>query len=888
MADTRNVQRTEKRPEAKAQSPRDLGKAKSARVFEQFKKNLGQPQLNVADLGPLAQLFMRGLSGHFAQLAEKNGLIPDGEVVQAYKELRTRHQKDQILAKPFEGLDRNNGELDSRKFEIREADERGKFKLSGSLASDAHAVSRLFKELGLDPNGFGQDIAEVLDFAGSKRMNLSDPQTWSTLVTRMATAALTQPGGVKEKLAAAAAGAVGAITEVNAAAKTKASGEVTSQTSRMPAQGLGLAKTAAARSNTGSQTNALSIRAALLSGLNDQNERVERTAGQVLAAIFRELGVDPDKEVKKTLHLQIRDLLTDKSTASGKADVGKIMDRVLGALAKASPENAQLAELSGVIQSALQGEGKVELSDGLREAFGAAIATGLADLVAAKAGVKAKGPKEMSDKLLPILQELFEADAKHDPKTEAKKGVEGAEQVQGKTATETPEVDLSRWSGDRPDIEQRFKDAALEVLMNEGMTADHPRATELVHALGEVLQKSMDPHQGQLDPAIFAVNLQRWLASFAGLSPTKLDALEHQLGAAIQAHTQLEAALLDAKAKYADLQGQQSSSASREQTKHLEGELYRLQREITGLEQQVTDGQKKLAGEVALLQKDGLRRLSEFVVHGTRCGEAKAQSEAPTAGAMPPGGGHGGGAGGPGGPGAPGGPGGPGGPEGPDGPGRPKRSFDRDFRPATGILPGFNMGGRPEDEYSNKNLTIQQERAIKCGEILADPSLTIEDKIFLFMMWFVAFSDKERERKLEDLVQMDREAARIQKTKDEKLAELNSLREAKRMDEAKLVQAESAVRRAERDSGGAIAPEKMQKLTGAVEDAKKNISRRDEAIRNCEHEHAELKRQGDQAPKSREVLFMEIERLNQLRDKIMNMARSILENSNRNIEKIFR
>jgi cell division protein FtsB len=55
-----------------------------------------------------------------------------------------------------------------------------------------------------------------------------------------------------------------------------------------------------------------------------------------------------------------------------------------------------------------------------------------------------------------------------------------------------------------------------------------------------------------------------------------------------------------------------------------------------------------------------------------------------------------------------------------------------------------------------------------------------------------------------------------------------------------------------------------------------------------ESEHAELKRQQDQAPKSREVLFMEIERLNQLRDKIMNMARSILENSNRQIEKIFR
>ena len=203
-----------------------------------------------------------------------------------------------------------------------------------------------------------------------------------------------------------------------------------------------------------------------------------------------------------------------------------------------------------------------------------------------------------------------------------------------------------------------------------------------------------------------------------------------------------------------------------------------------------------------------------------------------------------------------------------------------------GRMPGLNFGGRPEDALNPQNLTIQQRRAIKCGEILADPALTIEDKIFLFMMWFVSFADQEREKKMEELVMMDRDHARLQRARDDLHSQLKS-QESNLDNHATLkAQAEETVRGL-KEAGKVDSPE-MKEAEAKLETYSGNVRECEQKVKKLEFQLNALSRKEDSAPKSRETLFMEIERMNQMRDKIMNMARSILENSNRNIEKVFR
>jgi hypothetical protein len=157
---------------------------------------------------------------------------------------------------------------------------------------------------------------------------------------------------------------------------------------------------------------------------------------------------------------------------------------------------------------------------------------------------------------------------------------------------------------------------------------------ELMNAVGEVLQSSFDGRSGTVDPAAVALNLQRWLAAYAGLPQAKVDALEAQVTSGLAAHGKLETALASAKERYAQLQSQQTSSVSRQQTAPLEAELTSLAQKISGMETRAARGQADLTAELTRLQQDGLKGLSEFIVHGKRLdGGAKSATPAGSKGA---------------------------------------------------------------------------------------------------------------------------------------------------------------------------------------------------------------------------------------------------------------
>ena len=862
-------------------SPQQLGKKHSSAVFDLFKKGLGLDDLTADALGAFAKPFVQGLTQHFTQLAQDKGVITAKDTQAILGQLRKLHGIDEFVAAPPPEVTHANGLLDRRTYGIKETGERGQYKAEGSITKKEHAVGLVFDRLGLNLGSFGQDVADVLDFAGNAKKNLADRDSWITIVGQMAVAAFGAPGDAKTKLGAALTAGLQGVQQVAAtpvADKVESRSETVRSLGASKSSGVGLEHTAPRTSNTGSVSGALAVRAALLSGLKDQDDAVERTAGKVLGQVMKHLGVEPDKATKKALHTTLKRLMTDKSSANGKADPVKLMGRAVEALAAKDPGSALLGELNQWMQQAVVQNPDFKPDAGIQEAFGAMAATALTELVARELGKAPPSDGKLSDEVFGALKDLLTKAPEAPGETKATQGVDEPS-TQGKH--ELPPVDISVWSGDRADLPQNLKDAALQFLTQQGVPAEHPRSLALTNAVAEVLQSAVNPQTGGIHPADFALQMQRWLVENAGASPARLEGVQATLTHALRTHAKLESAYNATQARYNQLQAQQTSSTKRGNTAPLEKELEQLQGELARMGSWLERGTDKLDRDIAALQQDAFRRVAEFIVDGKWAGDgpvAQTAAHGGGGGAVPPGGGGGGV------PPANDDPRRPGG-EGP----RHRRArgmFDREGPSNRGVLPGLNSGGRPEDAYNDKNLTIQQQRAIKCGEILADPSLTIEDKIFLFMMWFTAFTDQEREKKLEELVQMDREAARIQKLKDEKSTELGQLQEAGEKDDSRLVQATARLEALQQM--GNASPSDLDAAKNEVTNCQQTKIQRQEAIAKVQHEVTDLSAKHDAAPKSREVLYMEIERLNQLRDKIMNMARSIMENSNRAIEKIFR
>jgi hypothetical protein len=859
-------------------SPQQLGKKHSSAVFDMFKRGLGIDDLTADALGAFAKPFVQGLTTHFTKLAQDKGIISAKDTQAILGKLRELHSLDQFIAAPPAEVTHANGQLDRRTYAIKETGERGQYKAEGSITKKDHAMGVVFDRLGLSMNGFGQDVADILDFAGNAKKNLGDRDSWITIVGQMAMAAFGAPGDVKAKVGAALNAGLQGVTQV---VTTPAPDKLESRTptartlGSTKGSGVGLEHTAPKTSNTGSMSGALAVRAALLSGLKDQDDAVERTAGKVLGQVMKHLGVEPDKATKKQLHLTLKRLMTDTSSPNGKANPVHLMGRAVEALAAKDPNSALLGDLNQWIQKAVIQNPDFKPDAGVQEAFGAMAATALTELVAKELGKAPPADGKLSDEVFGALKDLLTKAPEAPGETRPTQGVnEGATP---KTQN-LPPVDISVWDCDRADLPQQLKDAALQFLTQQGVSAEHPRSLALTNALAEVLQSSVNPNTGGIHPADFALQMQRWLVENAGASPARLEGVQATLTHALRTHAKLEQAYNATQERYNKLQAQQTSSTKRGNTAPLEKELEALEGELAKMRSWLERGTEKLEGDVAALQQDAFRRLAEFIVDGKWAGDGPAAQVAAAGGgggAVPPNGND---------------PTASPGADGPRGHGprgrRPRGMFDREGPTARGVLPGLNSGGRPEDGYNDKNLTIQQQRAIKCGEILADPSLTIEDKIFLFMMWFTAFTDQEREKKLEELVQMDREAARIQKLKDEKSTELKQLQESGEKDDSRLVQATARLDALEQM--GNASPADLDTARKEVNACQQTKVQRQEAIAKVQHEVNDLSAKHDAAPKSREVLFMEIERLNQLRDKIMNMARSIMENSNRAIEKIFR
>ena len=217
----------------------------------------------------------------------------------------------------------------------------------------------------------------------------------------------------------------------------------------------------------------------------------------------------------------------------------------------------------------------------------------------------------------------------------------------------------------------------------------------------------------------------------------------------------------------------------------------------------------------------------------------------------------------------------PGGPSGPNDPPPPNKPGGPD---------GSKLPHRAEP-------TPAQMRALECAQVLADPCLSIQDKVFYFMLIFAKWSDKEREDKLRELTKQEEEAAKwdaqrqdISKSQDARIEERRQVNKELDTAEARLRGLQTKVDAGELPSDSKEfkeAQEKVKNLNERSQDLTRGVEKLGDELR-------EAANKADKAPRARELIFSEIDKITKFRDQMINMARSMIDDANRLIERIFR
>lgn len=181
-------------------------------------------------------------------------------------------------------------------------------------------------------------------------------------------------------------------------------------------------------------------------------------------------------------------------------------------------------------------------------------------------------------------------------------------------------------------------------------------------------------------------------------------------------------------------------------------------------------------------------------------------------------------------------------------------------------------------------MTLARRRAYECSLVLNDPSLSVQDKVFMFMMIYAAYSDLEREDKLRELTQLDERQA----SWDEKRSKLQKIRdESLNQVQRNTSRVETANERVKELEGKPGSERDLEAARRELAEAQKALTTANEESIRASNEYLSAEKEYA-APKNREVIMMEIDRLTKFREQIMQMARSIIDDANRLIERIFR
>lgn len=189
-------------------------------------------------------------------------------------------------------------------------------------------------------------------------------------------------------------------------------------------------------------------------------------------------------------------------------------------------------------------------------------------------------------------------------------------------------------------------------------------------------------------------------------------------------------------------------------------------------------------------------------------------------------------------------------------------------------IPGFTGMGMPSDMNNPMRGMQVSERAMIGASILRDPALTIEDKLFLFMMYMGMFASQDELKKAEELAELDRsEEARqstIRKMQTSLQNETQTRGAAKRAAEDARAKFETVSNQPGVSSADKEAAKREMEATG---NAFKMSQEREKALQS----DLNTLKGPQQLPKSREQLTMELRRMEDLKRLFQDMVQALLQ-----------
>lgn len=182
--------------------------------------------------------------------------------------------------------------------------------------------------------------------------------------------------------------------------------------------------------------------------------------------------------------------------------------------------------------------------------------------------------------------------------------------------------------------------------------------------------------------------------------------------------------------------------------------------------------------------------------------------------------------------------------------------------------------------------TLAQERVRVCNAILHDSSLSMVDKILLFVLTYAAYAGAEHERHLRELAEIDKKEADWEALHQQLSSRSDALEKQRDVAEGSLNRARSAYEDAARANGGHEGSPAVEEARRRVEAAERKLATVDKLRVEVNQKEQEVLQNKPKEP--RDLILTKMQRISQLREMMLKMGNDFLEEEKRLLERINR